>query len=1039
MEELTNGKDVSQIQSSIDIARDLISKKYYLELDDCEIEEIDEKSIPDNISDYLRLYKAERFSFDKDESIIEKFISVLNVAYSLKCSIVAIVKSDSRNTELYYGLKVNENTKVELSTIQKTFKNSIYGNFPGLKFKNEKPLDNNEAEDLINEVFKNKEKNQYKSITSISSIPSLKSEEKDGFIQGIEKLIEGNKGKVYSALFIADPISNIEIEKNKNTIENLYTNLSQLSELNVSIGRNQSASVAKSITENVSESISNSITNSESKSKTHSGGGGVGIILPPLALGGSYNFSKTTGESSADTHTKTKGKNVSTGQIDTENIGSSENYEIKIENKTVQNLQENIKLNLKRLEESQNFGFWNFAGYIVSDNYDSSMSVGSNYMSIMRGKESHIEYSGLNNWNGKDGKVKSIQNYIRAFTHPKLKYKFKNKEEKIVNPGTLINTSELAIAIGLPRKSVPGLPIMKMAEFGRNVNYTTKQNVDDIKDISIGKIYHLRQEEKENDLKLNLNLLTSHTFITGTTGSGKTNTIIKILNEAKRDKIKFLVIEPAKGEYKYLLGGSKDTNVFGTNPKFTQLLKINPFSFNKNIHVLEHMDRLVEIFNACWPMYAAMPAILKESIEKAYVQSGWDIENSINLKNGEFPTFYDLLEIIPKTIENSLYSNILKSDYMGALVTRVKSLTNGLFKNIFTDNEIEEKDLFDENCIIDISRVGSIETKSLLMGIIFLKLKEYREGNVENFNSELKHITVLEEAHNLLKRTSTEFLQESSNLQGKAVEMISNSIAEMRTYGEGFIIADQSPGLLDKSAIRNTGTKIIMKLAEGEDREIVGKSAALDTEQTEEIARLEKGVAVVYQDNWIEPVLCKIELVEKIENKNKFKYEYDEKKEIAEIKTLKETLLRMLLNHSLKEEDKVEIKVKEVINVKSKIDKLNLNVKIRQEILKFLSDIEAKEKPELENTTNLKRISDLCCALIDTAWVINNKSVYLNPKVSIDQLRSNVRKIVNLEENKELETQLIRCIIYNSENIDREFFENYSNILTHENQDHRLI
>ena len=62
--------------------------------------------------------------------------------------------------------------------------------------------------------------------------------------------------------------------------------------------------------------------------------------------------------------------------------------------------------------------------------------------------------------------------------------------------------------------------------------------------------------------------------------------------------------------------------------------------------------------------------------------------------------------------------------------------------------------------------------------------------------SGLQHITVLEEAHNLLRRTSTEQSQESSNLQGKSVEMLTNAIAEMRTYGEGFIIADQAPGLL---------------------------------------------------------------------------------------------------------------------------------------------------------------------------------------------------------------------------------------------------
>ena len=97
-----------------------------------------------------------------------------------------------------------------------------------------------------------------------------------------------------------------------------------------------------------------------------------------------------------------------------------------------------------------------------------------------------------------------------------------------------------------------------------------------------------------------------------------------------------------------------------------------------------------------------------------------------------------------------------------------------------------------------------------------------------DMNAELKHITVLEEAHNLLKRTSTEQMAESANLLGKSVEMLANAIAEMRTYGEGFIIADQAPGLMDLSVIRNTNTKIIMRLPDFSDRELVGKSANLN-------------------------------------------------------------------------------------------------------------------------------------------------------------------------------------------------------------------
>ena len=132
-------------------------------------------------------------------------------------------------------------------------------------------------------------------------------------------------------------------------------------------------------------------------------------------------------------------------------------------------------------------------------------------------------------------------------------------------------------------------------------------------------------------------------------------------------------------------------------------------------------------------------------------------------------------------------------------------------------------------------------------------------ANAVNGNEPLKHVTVLEEAHNILKRTSTEQSSEGSNMLGKSVEMLANSIAEMRTYGEGFIIADQAPGLMDMSVIRNTNTKIILGLPDLADRELVGRAASLNEDQILELSRLKTFVAAVYQNNWLEPVLCNID------------------------------------------------------------------------------------------------------------------------------------------------------------------------------------
>lgn len=249
------------------------------------------------------------------------------------------------------------------------------------------------------------------------------------------------------------------------------------------------------------------------------------------------------------------------------------------------------------------------------------------------------------------------------------------------------------------------------------------------------------------------------------------------------------------------------------------MLKINPFKFNENIHVLSHIEQLLQIFNASWPLYAAMPAILKDAVVKSYMKCGWDVQNSIwipGISERKYPVFSDILEILPQIINKSDYSSESKGDYKGSLLTRVQAMTVGVNGQIFKDcNGVEDSILFDSNVIIDLSELGSDEAIALIMGVLIMKLNEYRKAqrkgqNGIELNSKLRHITVLEEAHNILKRTSKEQSQDGANMVGKSVEMISNSIKEMRTYGEGFVIIDQSPMAVDVAAIENTATKIIM-------------------------------------------------------------------------------------------------------------------------------------------------------------------------------------------------------------------------------------
>ena len=216
-------------------------------------------------------------------------------------------------------------------------------------------------------------------------------------------------------------------------------------------------------------------------------------------------------------------------------------------------------------------------------------------------------------------------------------------------------------------------------------------------------------------------------------------------------------------------------------------------------------------------------------------------------------------------INSSDYSADSKGDYKGALLTRVQSMTSGITGLIFERSEgISDSVLFDSNAIVDLSDIGSEETVALLMGVLIMRLGEYRQsvrkaGN-DSRDSCLKHVTVLEEAHNILKRTSKDQSQEGANIVGKSVEMISNSIKEMRTYGEGFIIIDQSPMAVDTSAIENTSTKIIMNTPAKDACEELSSALSLDEDQAKELSRLGTGVAATFQKGWLTPVLMKIDM-----------------------------------------------------------------------------------------------------------------------------------------------------------------------------------
>ena len=901
-----------QFNAALQVVDDIVLKNYVQHLHDFQIIPLDEETKSANLSENVRLFKITEMVYEKDEFATYKFASVFNALSTTNCGTFIIIDSNGEKTDFYMGIRAFD-PELTPNSLKDTLKNAMIGQFPGIKTQD---YFDEDMHSLLN-----KKVNNISIVSCVANSKDSENRENKSFIQGLEKLAFAMQGERYTAIIIANATSQRQLDEIRRGYENIYTQLSPFAKNQVSYSTNASRSLSTAVSTAISNGVthtfntSSTIGTSDSSSTTTNrsttkdntsskvlGGlskastilgaaAGVALAIPTGGLslvaggviggvigkassgafdmlssavkkseteGNSYsdshtsNESSTTGTSDATSTTKTKTDSETKGITQ----GTGQNVTLNLENKTISNMLERIDLQLKRLQEFESLGMWECSAYFMSEKPYAAEIAASTYKALMRGDNSGVEVCAINSWrNYEKNEVRLLSEYALNMIHPIFLYNSPAGAIE-VNPCSLVSGNELAIHMGLPRKSVCGFPVIEHADFGKEVvSYTHEESQASI---NLGHVFNMGSECK-NHVMLDRNSLAMHTFVTGSTGSGKSNTVYEILRQLDTVGVNFLVIEPAKGEYKNVFGHFSNVEVFGTNPDYTQLLHINPFKFPKGVHVLEHVDRLIEIFNVCWPMYAAMPAVLKEAVLQAYQVCGWDLQDSSNEYDEDlFPTFKDLLSELTDVIENSAYDEEVKSNYKGSLETRIKSLTNGLNGQIFSTCEIDNNTLFDHNVIIDLSRIGSLETKSLIMGVLVMRLNEHRMTYTDGMNISLRHVTVLEEAHNILKRKTGESSTDGADVSGKSVEMLSNAIAEMRTYGEGFIIADQSPSAVDMSAIRNTNTKIIMRLPDETDRRIAGKSAALKDEQLDEIAKLPKGVAVVYQNDWLEPVLCKI-------------------------------------------------------------------------------------------------------------------------------------------------------------------------------------
>lgn len=856
-QDLSQRQSMEELANQLTLADHLVYKKYLPELQNYPlVEPSEEMKRTLDVKTCIKLFQMKKLTLKKGEDMLQKLSTVYHSSMALGCSLAVMVDvpADGAPADIYLGVRQNPGRQSidnrDLAISGDAIEKGMKSNFPGSEVQE---LHQEEIDALL-EDDNGSFGSAQSAIASVSCVAALRDKSKTedkAFIQGIERFIDAMDGDAYTALFLAEPVTEETQAGIRNGYEELYSALSPFRKTTWSYTENESHAVMETFCSGTSDTVTDGTSSGFSDEQGRNTGfnfnagmnqgttntigqshavtrlrlpskrtmvgvaagasilalGAVaasavfppagaaivsaastvgaavkagplfGAVVPMVAghetngtawstarsIGKSLGFGMSRGYNTAHTDSSTversnahsTNEQHSNGTTDTH--GTVRTQQIEVCNKAVEELLTRIDEQIKRTKESEDYGCYSCAAYFLSSRPSKALLAANTYRSLMIGEGSSVESGAVNLWQDR-ASVTAMREYLKRFTHPVFaRQLWENEADSLFyTAGTLVSGRELPMHLGLPTRSVHGLPIIEHAEFGRNV---PDEAMPDEDKMNLGKIYHMGKEEAA-ELLLNRQAMASHTFITGSTGTGKSNAVYHLLDEiTKNGQTTFLVVEPAKGEYKNVFGNCTDVQVFGTNPRETPLLRMNPFAFPENIHILEHIDRLVEIFNACWPMYAAMPAVLKDAIERSYQKVGWDLRNSESEK-GIFPTFFDLLDILPGVIEESHYSKDTQSDYVGALCTRVKSLTNGIYGSVLcAEDALSDAEMFDQNVIVDLSRVGSMETKSLLMGILVMKLQEYRMCS-SGMNSRLRHVTVLEEAHNLLRKTSAEQSQE---------------------------------------------------------------------------------------------------------------------------------------------------------------------------------------------------------------------------------------------------------------------------------------
>ena len=823
-----------------------------------------------DISD-VKFYHIKELTFEEDSPRREAFENVISTLRIDGIIFVYLIVGGSNGVSFYAGVTKDMSYRGELELDiddigKRVLKPSIEGNFRGSKVLE---VEKGQKAELVSKIDK------MKRFAKVSGIPSVYKDKED--FQGIDRLIDIMSGDEFALVVLAKPMSNGAIADIEKVLFDAYNNIAPMTKTSVqqsdgsSVSSSTSATKGSSISDGTNYSESNQTGKNTSKGVSSSEGysssssGSNSSSGTNESSGESSSFSKTTGSS----QTKSENESFNKSESISKNQGSNLSFEFT--NKMASELTKYIdEVLLKRINYGKNKGLFDSCIYLMSNEKGNLTKLGNAIRAIFSGDESNKSPLVLSNLNAeKDmNEIKCIKNFqipkINLVESANAVISRSLLSQNLASQSCWMSANELSVIATLPKKEVVGLSLKEEVEFGLNI----KEQILQDEAIFLG---NMVQSGKELNQKIFIDKawLDKHIFIAGVTGSGKTTTCQRILKSAK---LPFLVIEPAKTEYRAMLNDMDDLLIFTLGDERVAPFRINPFEFFPHESISSRVDMIKANIEASFDMEAAIPQIIETALYRCYEEYGWDISTSKNYKFSDpfadgvfaFPTLSDLVRQANIVVEEQGFDERLKKDYIGSINARLQGLLVGS-KAFMLNNprSVDFADLLEKNVVLELEEIKNGAEKSLIMGFILININEalkvkYKE--YKNKGEEFRHITLIEESHRLLSK----FMPGDSPNKKLGVETFADMLAEVRKYGESLIIVDQIPNKLTPEVLKNTNTKIVHKIFAQDDKEAIGNTMALNDEQKEFLSNLETGRAIVSNPNFIKPIQVQIAQLENV-------------------------------------------------------------------------------------------------------------------------------------------------------------------------------